>query len=96
MLTRRSTERIFAGVKVNGGLFTLCYMLVRVTSANMKFCCHYTLQIAYTQQKMNNLFRVDEIRIEQCFAAHIVHSCQQYSSALLHMIQAQELFAIKF
>ena len=39
---------------------------------------------------MNNLFRVDENRIEQCFAAHIVHSCQQYSSALLHLIQAQQ------
>ena len=29
-------------------------------------------------------------RIEQCFAAHIVHSCQQYRSALLHLIRTQQ------
>jgi hypothetical protein len=29
-------------------------------------------------------------RIEQCFAAHIVHSCQQYWTILLHPIQAQQ------
>ena len=28
-----------------------------------------------TQQKMNNLFQVDENSIEQCFAAHIVLGC---------------------
>ena len=43
-----------------------------------------------TQQKMNNLFRVDENRLEQCFAAHIVQGFQQYCLALLHLIQAQQ------
>ena len=51
---------------------------------------HSGQQTAATQQKMNNLVSVDVNRIEQCFAAHIVHSCQQYSSALLHLIQAQQ------
>ena len=36
-----------------------------------------------TQQKMNNLFWPDENSYEQCFAAHIVQGCQQYSSTLL-------------
>ena len=31
----------------------------------------------YTQQKANNLFRVNENSIEQCCAAHIVQSCQK-------------------
>ena len=39
-----------------------------------------------TQQKSHNLFRVDENSIELCFAAHIVQCCQQYCSALLHLI----------
>ena len=30
--------------------------------------------------------RVVENRIEQCCAAHIVQCCQQYCSALLHLI----------
>jgi hypothetical protein len=33
---------------------------------------------------------IDENRIEQCFAAHIVHSCQQYWTTLLHPIHAQQ------
>ncbi len=36
-----------------------------------------------TQQKIILLF---ENRMQQCCAAHIVHSCQQYCSALLHLI----------
>ncbi len=43
----------------------------------------------YTAKK-TNLFRLDENRIEQCFTAHIVQCCQQYCSALLHLIQAQQ------
>ena len=43
-----------------------------------------------TQQKMNNLFRVDENSIEHCFAANIVQGCQQYCSALIHLIKAQQ------
>ena len=39
-----------------------------------------------TQQNMNNLFWPDENSIEQCFAAHIVQGCQQYFSAMLHLI----------
>ena len=39
-----------------------------------------------TQQKTHNLFRVVENSIVQCCAAHVVHSCQQYCSALLHLI----------
>ena len=30
---------------------------------------------------------VNENRIEQCFAAHIVQCCQQYCSALLYLTQ---------
>ena len=37
---------------------------------------------------------IDENRIEQCFAAHIVHSCQQYWTILLHPIQAQQYCSI--
>ena len=33
------------------------------------------------QQKINSLFRVDENSTEQCFPAHLVHSCQQYCAA---------------
>ena len=43
-----------------------------------------------TRQKIINLFRVDENRIKQCFAAHIVRYC----SALLHQIQAQQYCSI--
>ena len=37
---------------------------------------------------------VVENRLEQCFAAHIVHSCQQYWTILLHPIQAQQYCSI--
>ena len=47
-----------------------------------------------TRLKMINLFRVDENRIEQCFAAHIVQCCQQHCSALLHPIQAQQYCSV--
>ena len=30
------------------------------------------------QKKRSGCCNIDENRIEQCFAAHIVHSCQQY------------------
>ena len=33
------------------------------------------VEFLYTQQKMNNLFQVDENSIEQYFAAHIVLGC---------------------
>ena len=39
-----------------------------------------------THVKTHNLFRVDENSLEQCCAAHIVQCCQQYCSALLHLI----------
>ncbi len=39
-----------------------------------------------TRQKNYHLFKVVENRMQQCCAAHIVHSCQQYCSALLHLI----------
>ena len=34
-----------------------------------------------------HLFKVVENRMQQCCAAHIVHSCQQYCSALLSLNQ---------
>ena len=36
--------------------------------------------------KNYHLFKVVENRMQQCCAARIVHSCQQYCSALLHLI----------
>ncbi len=36
--------------------------------------------------KNYDLFKVVENRMQQCCAAHIVHSCQQYCSALLSLI----------
>ena len=39
-----------------------------------------------TRVKTHNLFTVDENSLEQCCAAHIVQCCQQYCSALLHLI----------
>ena len=36
-----------------------------------------------------NCYTVLEKKIQQCFATHIVQCCQQYCSALLHLIQAQ-------
>jgi hypothetical protein len=57
-------------------------------------------QYCYTRFRLNNIGQyfwkrsgccnTDENRIEQCLAAHIVHSCQQYSTILLHPIQAQQ------
>ena len=37
--------------------------------------------------KNSHLFKVVENRMQQCCAAHIVHSCQQYCSALLSLNQ---------
>ena len=49
----------------------------------------------YYTAKNYELQQVVENRIEQCCAAHIVQCCQQYCSALLHLIagyiQAQQL-----
>ena len=39
-----------------------------------------------TRLKKYHLFKVVENRMQQCCAAHIVRSCQQYCSALLHLI----------
>ena len=44
------------------------------------------VKVEPTQQKTHNLFGAFEKSIEQCFAAHIVQCCQQYCSALLHLI----------
>jgi hypothetical protein len=41
-------------------------------------------------KKRSGCCNTDENRVEQCFAAHIVHSCQQYSTIMLHSIQAQQ------
>ena len=41
--------------------------------------------VTYTA-KNYDLFKVVENRMQQCCAAHIVHSCQQYCSALLSLI----------
>ena len=38
------------------------------------------------QQKTHNLFRAAENSTVQRCAAHVAHSCQQYCSALLHLI----------
>ncbi len=35
--------------------------------------------------KNYHLFKVDKNRMQQICAAHIVHSCQQYCLALLHL-----------
>jgi hypothetical protein len=45
-------------------------------------------------KKRSGCCNTDENRIEQCFAAHIVHSYQQYWTILLHPIQAQEYCSI--
>ncbi len=45
-------------------------------------CC----ENSYTP-KNYDLFKVVENRMQQCCAAHIVHSCQQYCSALLSLNQ---------
>ena len=46
--------------------------------------------------KNYHLFMVDKNSIKQCFPVHIVHSCQQYCSALSHLIQAQQCRSILF
>ncbi len=52
-----------------------------------------TYYIPYSQffytTKNYHLFKVVENRMQQCCAAHIVHSCQQYCSALLSLNQPQ-------
>jgi hypothetical protein len=45
-------------------------------------------------RKRSGCCNTDENRIEQCFAAHIVHGCQQYWTILLHPIQAQQYCSI--
>ena len=44
--------------------------------------------------KNYHLFQVDENSLEQCCAANIVQCCQQYCSALLHMIQGQQYCSV--
>jgi hypothetical protein len=54
---------------------------------------HTYLAKCYLHTRKNaqvDAINTDENRIEQCFAAHIVHSCQQYWTILLHPIQAQQ------
>ena len=46
----------------------------------------FSRTLGYKQQKMNDLFRVYENRLEQCFDGKIVQCCQQYCSALLYPI----------
>ena len=41
----------------------------------------------YYKSKQLVAINVNENRIEQYFAVHIVHNCQQYYSVLLHLIQ---------
>jgi hypothetical protein len=53
-----------------------------------------SVKIVYTAKKRSGWCNIDENRIEQCFAAHIVHSCQQYWTMLLHPIQAQQYCSI--
>ncbi len=43
-----------------------------------------------TQQKNKQLVAIVVNRIEECFSAHVAHSCQQYCSALLHLTEAQQ------
>ena len=43
--------------------------------------------IRYSDRQKNEKLVVEN-RVEQCFAANIGHSCQQYCSAFLHPIQA--------
>ena len=43
----------------------------------IKYYAHVTY-LAYTAKNDQVVEIVDENRIEQCFAANIVHSCQQY------------------
>ena len=57
------------------GLFGL-HMLVKLAKP-------YT---AKNEQPVRTPVTPDENSIEQCFAAHIVQGCQQYCSALLHLI----------
>ena len=44
--------------------------------------------------KKTNCLRLAKNRIEQCFAAHIVQKCQQYSSTLLRLIQTGQCCSI--
>ena len=57
--------------------------------------CSFHLRVfATTRKKRSGCCNTDENRIQQCFAAHIVHSCQQYWTILLHPIQAQQYCSI--
>jgi hypothetical protein len=63
----------------------LSRVFVITISSHLKPVLHYTRKNAQV-----DAIPADENRIEQCFAAHIVHSCQQYWTILLHPIQAQQ------
>ena len=52
---------------------------VNLVRVNVTFCIHF--QHSLHSQKI----WVDENKIEQCFAAHIVQCYQQHCSALLHL-----------
>ena len=48
---------------------------------------YLTTELNIYTPKSYDLFKVVENRMQQCCAAHIVHSCQQYCSALLSLNQ---------
>ncbi len=64
-----------------------CIKTKRKRSDYGAFCfyMHAVPKMQYTARNYH-LFKVVENRMQQCCAAHIVHSCQQYCSALLHLI----------
>jgi hypothetical protein len=72
---------------------SLAQTYVRIWS-NALYIEYYVYPITYlhtyTAKKRSGWCNIDENRTEQCFAAHIVHSCQQYWTILLHPIQAQQ------
>ena len=61
-----------------------------VSSLYSLYCLALSLNYMLHDKKISTLFKVDENRIEQCSAVHNVHSCKQYRSALLHLIQSQQ------
>ena len=60
------------------------YIRFSCSCPKLKYLCIYFKY--FTQHKTHNLFTVVENSIVQCCAAHVVHSCQQYCSVLLHLI----------
>ena len=72
-------KHFLKGVKKNlGGLTPLT---PQKSAHEYVIVIRYTSKIAYS-----NLFRAIENSIEQCFATNIVQCCQQYCSALLHLV----------